>query len=62
MSATVESYDGLCGIIYHYSTSDRQVRCKYEFGHGGPHSWEKQLSGSPFRDFVHSTTLDAAKK
>ena len=40
MSA-VESFDGLCGIIHRHSTSDQQVRCKYEFGHQGPHSWVK---------------------
>jgi hypothetical protein len=41
MSA-VESYDGLCGIIHLYASSEKQVRCKYEFGHHGPHSWVKE--------------------
>lgn len=37
--STVENYDGLCGIIHLYSSSDKQVRCSYELGHYGPHSW-----------------------
>lgn len=41
--SSVENYDGLCGIIHLASSSDRQVRCKYDFGHGGPHSWEKEI-------------------
>lgn len=39
--STIESYDGLCGIIHLSSTSDQRVRCKYELGHTGPHSWDK---------------------
>ena len=39
----LESSDGLCGIIYIGATPDQQVRCKYEFGHEGPHSYEKLL-------------------
>jgi hypothetical protein len=42
---SIESYDGLCGIIHLYSSSDRRVRCKHEFGHSGPHSWEKVAVG-----------------
>ena len=41
MSGSVEDFDGLCGIIHLYASSSQQVRCKYEFGHGGPHSWTK---------------------
>jgi hypothetical protein len=37
----MNNFDGLCGIIWRYSTSDNQVRCQYEFGHGGKHSWYK---------------------
>jgi hypothetical protein len=40
MSAA-ESYDGLCGIIAHFSTSDLQIRCDYFVGHQGPCSFEK---------------------
>ena len=43
--STVESYDGLCGIIHLYASSDNQIRCKYEFGHYGPHSWHKTRVG-----------------
>lgn len=38
MSA-LETFDGLCGIISYRSTFEQQVRCKYEFGHAGPHSY-----------------------
>ncbi len=41
----IESYDGLCGIIHLYASSDQRVRCKYEFGHSGSHSWEKVAVG-----------------
>lgn len=40
--STVENYDGLCGIIHLYASSSKQVRCNYEFGHHGPHSWENK--------------------
>ena len=40
MTGSVEDFDGLCGIIHLNATSDLQVRCLYEFGHGGKHSWE----------------------
>lgn len=39
--STVENYDGLCGIIHLYASSDKQVRCTYELGHHGQHSWAK---------------------
>jgi len=42
MNETID-FDGLCGVIYMHASSDKQVRCKYEFGHGGPHSYEKNL-------------------
>jgi hypothetical protein len=38
MSATTD-YDGLCGIIHYFSDSGKQVRCWYDFGHGGPCSF-----------------------
>lgn len=37
----IESYDGLCGIIAPFSSSDMQLRCKYDITHEGNHSWEK---------------------
>jgi hypothetical protein len=40
MSST-ESFDGLCGIIANFASSDLQLRCTYELGHGGPCSFEK---------------------
>ena len=43
--STVENYDGLCGIIHLASSSDKQVRCHHEFGHHGPHSWDKKKVG-----------------
>lgn len=39
--STVENFDGLCGIIARFASSDLQIRCKYELGHGGPCSFEK---------------------
>lgn len=51
--SSIESFDGLCGIIYRMSTSEQQVRCKYKFGHDGPHSWEKNLSSGPIILLVH---------
>jgi hypothetical protein len=44
MSGSVEDFDGLCGIIYLHACSDQQIRCKYEFGHEGPHSYEGTLA------------------
>lgn len=41
---TVENFDGLCGVIADFATSDLQLRCKYEFGHEGKHSFEKYRS------------------
>ena len=40
--STVENYDGLCGVIHRYASSDKQVRCNYELGHHGSHSWAKK--------------------
>ena len=37
----IESYDGLCGICARFGSADLQLRCKYELGHVGAHSWEK---------------------
>lgn len=37
--STVENYDGLCGITHLYASSGKQVKCTYEFGHHGEHSW-----------------------
>lgn len=42
--STVEDYSGLCGIIPSFADSGRQIRCKYEFGHSGPCSFEKYRS------------------
>jgi hypothetical protein len=47
MSA-VENYDGLCGTIHLLASSDKQVRCSYEFGHHGPHSWDNKIIGINF--------------
>lgn len=43
--SSIESYDGLCGIIHLNSSSDQRVRCHFEFGHSGPHSWENKKVG-----------------
>lgn len=37
----IENYDGLCGVIAPFATSDLQLRCKYCLVHQGEHSWEK---------------------
>lgn len=37
----IESYDGLCGIIADFASSDNQIRCHYELGHHGPCSFKK---------------------
>jgi len=39
--STIESYDGLCGIIPTFASSDLRLRCNYPMGHHGPCSWEK---------------------
>lgn len=39
--STLDSYDGLCGIIANFASSDLQLRCNYCMGHHGPCSWEK---------------------
>lgn len=38
---TIESYDGLCGIIATFATSDLQLRCNHSLGHHGLCSFEK---------------------
>lgn len=39
------SSDGLCGIPMPYLLwTDHRVKCLYEFGHQGSHSWEKALN------------------
>jgi hypothetical protein len=43
--STVENYDGLCGIIHLSASSDKQVRCSYELGHHGQHSWANKSVG-----------------
>ena len=37
----IETFDGLCGIIASFASSDLQLRCLYEMGHQGPCSFEK---------------------
>lgn len=37
----IESYDGLCGIIANFSSSDLRLRCHYELAHEGKCSFEK---------------------
>lgn len=37
----IESYEGLCRIIPTFASSGNQIRCKHEFGHSGPCSFEK---------------------
>ena len=41
MNITVESFDGLCGIIAYFASSDLQLRCFYVLGHDGECSFEK---------------------
>ena len=36
-----EKYDGLCGIIAPFASSDLQLRCNYFVGHQGNCSWKK---------------------
>lgn len=43
--SSIEDYSGLCGCIHLSSSSDQRVRCKYEFGHHGPHSWANKTVG-----------------
>lgn len=37
----IESYDGLCGIIPTFASSNIRVRCTHCLGHAGPCSFEK---------------------
>ncbi len=39
--SSIEDYSGLCGIIPTFAGFDNRIRCKYEFAHGGPCSFEK---------------------
>lgn len=57
----LESFDGKCGVIRPGSTSDQQVRCVYDFGHWGKHSWEKRESKGPLIMLVHESTLKTTK-
>lgn len=43
--SSIENYDGLCGWIHPHCNSDKRVRCNYEFGHSGSHSWENKPLG-----------------
>lgn len=36
-----ESFDGLCGCIAPFASSDLQLRCNYFVGHEGDCSWKK---------------------
>ena len=67
------NYDGLCGIIPTFATSDNQIRCQYELGHHGPCSFEKYrrhfyfyagcFSGpDPDRGFIDSVLSHQEKK
>jgi hypothetical protein len=61
--SSLQDTDGLCGIIYRYATSDQQVRCKYAFGHEGPHSYEGTQVSSPVGEFfVHPVDGDTQRK
>lgn len=40
----IESYDGLCGNIPTFASSDLRIRCKYDINHRGPCSYEKYRS------------------
>lgn len=72
MSSTVENFDGLCGIIPTFATSDLQIRCHYELGHGGPCSFEKHhnnfycQAGSSLNEFekwlLNQTNEDGIKR
>ena len=44
----MNNFDGLCRIIWRHSRSDNQIRCQYEFGHGGKHSWQKAEDSTRF--------------
>jgi hypothetical protein len=55
----LEDTDGLCGVIHRNATSSQQVRCKYEFGHEGPHSYEGTVEKTAVGDFyVHPVEPD----
>lgn len=53
--SSIESYDGLCGIIHRHANTDCQVRCSYEIGHHGKHSWEKLQLAMNFRSRLPGT-------
>jgi len=42
--SSIESYDGLCGLIANFSSFDLRLRCNLPIGHHGPCSWEKYRS------------------
>lgn len=39
--SSIESYDGLCGIIARFASSNLQLRCHYSLGHDGECSHKK---------------------
>lgn len=61
MSGSVKDYDGLCGVMHLAASSEQQVRCNYEFGHEGDHSWIKLRTTYPIHYFIHDTTLEKRK-
>lgn len=62
MSACTD-YDGLCGIHARGATSSKQVRCHYEFAHGGPCSWTtKKLMLTIFGGITREEVIERAAK
>jgi len=60
--SSLEGTDGRCGLIHPSATSDQQVRCKYAFGHDGPHSYSGTESKSPIGGvFVHPVDSDTQR-
>jgi hypothetical protein len=64
--SSIESYDGLCGMIASFAASTLRLRCKYSIGHYGPCSWEKyrsqfQISGGT-GDPLHYADKDGFKR
>jgi hypothetical protein len=62
MSATVEDYDGLCGIIPTFASSDLRMRCHFEMGHGGPCSFEKHRHNFIIIGGCFRTSLDSEEE
>ncbi len=57
------SYDGLCGVARPRALFDGTLlRCQYEFGHTGEHSWAKYGDGTILGGVTHDEVAQLASE